>query len=331
MTSETIHRLKSNEALDEHIALSKQPIWIHQNVTSSAKVEVKIEVLASVSAYGPKSGIMLVEYLGKDGSLIPGSKPLSKGKLGYYLYLSVEGSGLSTFTINTPSGCSEVRLGFASWNSVHPELRLLNNVKLKLTSPATKPTSPPTTVTTPASSVVAGRAAATPEAPEDQSEALLWALFGELGPVFDDLKSAPRIAGIFSNNLKTKLATQFVVDELMPTSLRGWLRIRRPDVIVVDQSALRSGAWCGTESTQGAALYREIDWVLKWAKEYDVPMYFVSTSNTPDVRTKDILDKASIVFPADNLSAGEPDVFGTPLTDVLNEYAFCSSEKGEEK
>ncbi len=228
--------------------------------------------------------------------------------------------GASTANRVQATGAQEVA------TTAHAELRPAQPGSPKPASPTgdnkTEKPSPQNAKSLPKAPVVAGRAAANPAERVDQSAQLSRALFGDSFYCRQtECFRFTHIAGIFSPSLRSRLEPEHHLEHLMPTTLRTVVKKLRPDVIVIDQAALRSGPWFGTESAQGAALFRDLLWLLSWARTEGISVFFVETSESPDVRTNEIRKSSSAVIPLDDFSAGESDVMGTRLTGVLLDHA----------
>ncbi|TDK27730.1 hypothetical protein E2F48_00930 [Arthrobacter crusticola] len=306
--------------------LLAEPKWSGTYSLPPGPFDVSIYLEARQRAYGAKSAIMLVEFISPDGESIPGPRPLYRGKLGDFVYLDVDKSGQYSFALEAPPRCVGIRFGFAAWKSLPKDILVRNEIQLRRTSLADpkKISSDPSGAQPFDPAVITGRAAAQVDS-VDVSGALLEAIYGAHGFEGDGRsRMHTRVAGVLSDPLRSQLADSFTVDPLMPSTLRAWITARKPDVVIIDQAALRSGPWAGAESTQGAALYRDILWLLKWADRSQTLIYFLQTHRSPDVRTREIEKLVSWTFPSEVFDAGEADLEGTELTRKLQKYAAAA-------
>lgn len=128
-----------------------------------------------------------------------------------------------------------------------------------------------------------------------------------------------KVAGIFAaEQLPEHESSAWIPGDVVPSLNRS-----TPDLIVVDEGALRDSAvWGDAVTAVGTALMRELLDGLTWAQEHRVPAYLLPSVLAPDVHSSALRSSSAVMLPLDadglDASAGAPQ---TPLFHTLQQLA----------
>lgn len=128
-----------------------------------------------------------------------------------------------------------------------------------------------------------------------------------------------KVAGILpADQLPEHEASAWFPGDVVPSLNRS-----TPDLIVVDEGALRDSAvWGDAVTAVGTALMRELLDGLTWAQEHRIPAYLLPSVLAPDVHSSALRSSSAVMLPLDadglDASAGAPQ---TPLFHTLQQLA----------
>ncbi|MDI3242482.1 DUF3880 domain-containing protein [Arthrobacter sp. AL08] len=121
-------RLNPRLSADSSISLIKRSRWLEVEVAGNSELTVKVDLSFSPEHHAAKAGVIWIRYYHRDGHELPSEAKLASGKNGHYVYLVPSEEGVPAFTLRTPTGCSSVAFGFASWKANPGSISLRNGI-----------------------------------------------------------------------------------------------------------------------------------------------------------------------------------------------------------
>lgn len=135
----------------------------------------------------------------------------------------------------------------------------------------------------------------------------------------------PRVAGIVTDGLAAALDP--IVDLVR---IQPWLAVERleelmPSCLVLDEHALRAGAWFGVEGTTTLGLTTALEEVLAWCRRADVPVLGLRADGAGGVHTPVMRSAYGLGFPAPEEELSPHGIPVGPLHRALQEYATSTA------
>jgi spore maturation protein CgeB len=105
------------ESREGRIELADNPVWCEFKLSDTDFIIVSVQIgYEHISAEKDRNVLAIVEYLDISGCVIAGSYVgfTKSDNVGWFVYLSPQGKGGTTFTLRPPCGSTRVRIGFRS-------------------------------------------------------------------------------------------------------------------------------------------------------------------------------------------------------------------------
>lgn len=170
-----------------------------------------------------------------------------------------------------------------------------------------------------AGALVVGRGAAA--SPVDRSrDELLAEILGD-GVGGADGAWRPVVVGVMTPALRAALAEVADVRALRPWRVLAQVADVEPDYVLIEEAALRQGAWFGVEGTAALALGEELEDALAWCAEADVPVLGVLADGTGGAHTPALRAAYRLAFPADDDALRPHGIPEQPLLEAVRRHA----------
>lgn len=196
--------------------------------------------------------------------------------------------------------------------------RALRDALRATTVPVDAAPAPTASAPAPAAGLVIGRDAA--RSPVARSRPELLDDLG-FGAARGDAGTRPLVAGVVTDGLATALEPVVELVRLQPWLTVGRLEELSPSCLVIEERALREGAWFGVEGTTTLGLTTELEAVLAWCRREGIPVLGIRSEDGGGVSTPVLRSSYGLGFPAATEDLSPSGIPVRPFHRVLQEYS----------